>query len=93
MGVVRPVGILQHWELQAFDGLMRLRPDGEEDKRLLIVAVTEGDLKYQDDMGMQRRGSLSDAALAQLLKKLEPHQPRVIGLDIYRDFPVQTDLA
>ncbi|MDZ8080643.1 MAG: CHASE2 domain-containing protein [Nostoc sp. DcaGUA01] len=30
--------------------------------------------------------SISDSTLAQLLNKLQKYQPRVIGLDIYRDF-------
>ena len=33
---------------------------------------------------------MSDTALYKLLQKLEPHQPRVIGLDIFRDFPVDS---
>ena len=37
--------------------------------------------------------SLSDRALAQLLKKLQPYQPQVIGLDIYRNFPVDSNHA
>lgn len=40
---------------------------------------------------MKRHDSLSDTALAQLLEKLEPHLPSVIGLDIIRDFPVSGD--
>lgn len=93
---VRQMGWLQTWELQAYDQTIRLRPDEGPDPRLLIVTIDEADLQYQDRMGMERRGSLADAALNQLLEKLKPHQPRVIGLDIYRDFPVrrdQTELA
>lgn len=90
---VRQLGLLQTWELQAFDSLLQLRPKNEEpDPRLLIVTVTEKDVENQN---LKERRSLSDAALAKLLKKLQPYQPQVIGLDIYRDFPVaaqQTDL-
>lgn len=90
---VRQLGWLQTWELQAFDQLLRLRPDEGADPRLLLVTVTEADVQKQN---LKERRSLSDAALAQLLAKLQPYQPQVIGLDIYRDFPVdaqQTDLA
>jgi CHASE2 domain-containing sensor protein len=53
----------------------------------LIVTVTEKDVQNQNPQ--ERRGSsLSDRALAKLLEKLQPYQPQVIGLDIYRDFPV-----
>ena len=65
--------------------MMQLRPNEGIDDRLLLVAVTEEDLKYQDEMGMSGKGSLSDTALTLLLDKLEPLQPQVIGLDIYRD--------
>lgn len=87
---VRQMGMLQSRELQAFDHLMRQRPVEQSlDRRLLVITVDEQDIQYQDRMGMKRRGSLSDRALAKLLEKLEPHQPRVIGLDVYRDFPVE----
>ncbi|NJM69378.1 MAG: CHASE2 domain-containing protein [Scytonema sp. RU_4_4] len=84
---VRQLGVLQNWELQAFDTLMRIRPAEKPDPRLLIVTITEKDV--QNQIPQQRRGSsLSDVKLAELLKKLQQYQPRVIGLDIYRDFPV-----
>ena len=88
----RHLGILQPLELQVFDQMMRMRTLNEKpDDRLLIITVTEEDLKYQDEQGMQRQGSLSDAALAQTLAKLEPLKPSVIGIDIYRDVPVQQE--
>lgn len=90
VGSFRHLGILQPLELQVFDQMMRMRTLNEKpDDRILVIAVTEEDLKYQDEQGMQRQGSLSDAALAQILAKLEPLKPSVIGLDIYRDSPVQ----
>jgi CHASE2 domain-containing sensor protein len=78
--------MLQPIELWAFDRLMRLRPDEGSDPRLLIVTITEADIQSQGQE--QRQGSLSDAALNQLLEKLESYQPQAIGLDVYRDFPV-----
>ncbi|NEQ84498.1 MAG: CHASE2 domain-containing protein, partial [Moorea sp. SIO2I5] len=89
--VVRPLGVIQPWELQAYDQFMRWRPDQGVDPRLLVVEITEEDFQYQDDQGMKRTWSLSDAALAQLLDKLQAHHPRAIGLDIYRDFPVSEE--
>lgn len=84
---VRYLGMLQSLELKAFDQLLRLRPEERSDPRLLVVTITEADIQAQK----QRQGSLSDRALAQLLEKLEQYQPRAIGLDIYRDFPVQPE--
>lgn len=88
---VRYLGILQTWELQAFDQLMRLRPNEAQDPRLLIVTISEEDFQLKEQK--LRTGSLSDLALAQLFEKLEPYQPRAIGLDIYRDFPVASGHA
>lgn len=82
----RHLGMLQSWELRSLDTLMQLRPDEPPDSRLLVVTVTEDDVQAQPPE--QRRGSLSDQALAKVLKKLEADQPRVIGLDIYRDYAV-----
>lgn len=81
----RWLGLLQSWELQAFDQLLQLRPPEPLDQRLLIVTITENDLHLPEQR--QRRGSLSDLALANLLQTLTPLKPRAIGLDVYRDFP------
>ncbi len=83
---VRYFGVLQSWELMAFDHLLRLRPQEKPDSRILVIEITEEDVQAQSS---NRRGSLSDEALDQLLAKLEMYQPRVIGLDIYRDYAVQ----
>lgn len=81
----RYLGLLQSLELQTFDSFLRLRPQEKPDPHLLVVTITEEDVQSQPPE--QRRGSLSDQSLAELLEKLESYQPRVIGLDIYRDYP------
>ena len=87
---VRSLGLLQSWELKTFDQMMGLRPDEGPDPRLLVVTVTEKDVQSQP--AKERLGaSLSDRTLAQLLEKLESYQPRVIGLDIYRENPVRAE--
>ena len=91
---VRWLGMLQSWELQAFDQLMRLRSDELPDSRLLVVTINEEDFQLPEQQ--QRKGSLSDRALALVLSKLAQFKARAIGLDIYHDFPVnrnQADLA
>ncbi|MBD1838222.1 CHASE2 domain-containing protein [Coleofasciculus sp. FACHB-64] len=91
---VRHQGMLQSIELKAFDQILTRRPDEKPDPRLLVITITEADVQAQNPE--QRRGSLSDPALNQLLQKLEQYKPRAIGLDIYRDFPAlpsQKDLA
>ncbi|ODG99953.1 hypothetical protein A4S05_35545 [Nostoc sp. KVJ20] len=88
---VRHLGLLQVAELRAFDQLLRLRPNEQPDTRLLVVAIAEDDFKLPEQQ--QRKGSLSDRALALLVQQLEKFQPRAIGLDIYRDFPVDSKEA
>ncbi|NJM56689.1 MAG: CHASE2 domain-containing protein [Synechococcales cyanobacterium RU_4_20] len=79
--LVRQAGGLQAWELRAYDLMMRLRPHPGPDERLLIITITEADIQKA------KRWPISDALFAQALANLQQHQPRVIGLDIYRDFP------
>ncbi len=86
---VRRLGFLQKWELQAYDLLMRSRLDEGADGRLLVIGIKETDFQLPEQEN--RKGSLSDSALHKLLQKLEPYQPRVIGLDIFRDFPVKEE--
>ncbi|MEO0868608.1 MAG: CHASE2 domain-containing protein, partial [Cyanobacteria bacterium J06642_11] len=89
----RALGLLQPWELWWFDRLIQLRPAEPPDDRILIITVGESDIQYQRQQGLTGAGSLSDAALAQLLQKLAPHAPRVMGLDIYHDFDYEPTLA
>ncbi len=84
---IRYLGVLQPVELRAFDQLLRLRPEEGTDSRLLVVTIDDSDIQTQPQKG---QGSLSDAALSQLLEILDRYQPRVIGLDIYRDRPVES---
>jgi len=93
---VRWLGFLQSTELWAFDALMRMRPTELPDDRLVIITIDTPDIQYQDQQGMKRQGSLADQALVNLLDKIKPHQPAVIGLDIYRDpvaFTLDPDAA
>jgi CHASE2 domain-containing sensor protein len=90
---VRSLGFMQKWELSAFDSMMRMRPDEGVDQRLLVITVTEADIQAQEQ---RQKSSLSDSTLQKLLQKLSLYKPRAIGLDIYRDFPVDSqypDLA
>jgi len=79
--LIRSLGGLQPWELSAYDQMMRSRPKEQPDERLLLVEITEDDIDNY-------RHPLSDEVLVKLLQKLESMQPRVIGLDIYRNSPI-----
>lgn len=77
----RQLGWLQPLELAAYDQMVRWRPDAGPDNRLLIVTITETDIKTQ------RHWPLYDRTVAALLQRLQQYQPAVIGLDLYRDLP------
>ena len=85
---LRLPGGLESLELQTFDWLMRLRPAESTDSRLLVITIGEADIQAQSP---DRRGSLSDEALDRLLAILTQQQARVIGIDVYRDYPVDDD--
>jgi len=78
---IRQLGGLQVLELITFDQMVRLQPEAKPDPRVLIVGITEADLKQQ------QQWPLSDLTVAQVLQKLQKAQPKVIGLDIYRNIP------
>jgi CHASE2 domain-containing sensor protein len=89
----RSLGLLQASELKAFDRSIQFRSPEAPDDRFLLITISETDIQYQDRMGMRRKGSLSDEALEKLWQKLQPHQPRVIAMDIFHDFDFEEKLA
>ncbi|MBD1868472.1 CHASE2 domain-containing protein [Cyanobacteria bacterium FACHB-471] len=92
--VVSFFGGLQPLEFAAYDHLFRIRPSEPQDDRFLIVEVDEETSRRLDaEYGAGRTATLPDPVLAELLEKLQPYQPRVIGLDLYRPGAAQAELA
>lgn len=83
---IRWLGLLQPVELSAYDTLMKLRPAEAPDSRIVIVTVDGEAIEAQTSL--ERRGSLSDETLQATLSTLLSYEPRLVGLDLYRDFPV-----
>ncbi|HEY9630586.1 MAG TPA: CHASE2 domain-containing protein [Coleofasciculaceae cyanobacterium] len=81
--LLRFAGALQMMELAALDQMFRLRPFEPTDSRIVLVTVDESDIKQLGQWPM------SDAMLARTITLLKQQQPRVIGLDIVRDLPVE----
>ena len=81
---IRSTSILEPLELTVYDWLIQSRrgPEGA-DPRIVLITVTEQDILRQG------RWPITDAILAEALKRLVQFQPRAIGLDIYRDIPVE----
>ncbi len=79
---LRWLGWLQPSEWGAFDLFVQLRPAEPVDERIIIVGVQESDIRYLGNW------PASDRVLAKILRKIRDQQPKVIGLDLYRDIPV-----
>lgn len=80
---IRSNGQLQRLELSAYDSYLRLHASiSSEQSPITLVAITEADIQRL------KQWPLSDATLAQLLKIILGHQPRAIGIDIFRDIPI-----
>jgi CHASE2 domain-containing sensor protein len=75
------MGGLEDEELKAYDRLFQSRPPEPIDNRIVIVGITEQDLQRY------RQYPFSDAFLANFIQKIKAQNPRVIGLDLIRDFP------
>ncbi|MEH2400681.1 CHASE2 domain-containing protein [Nostoc sp.] len=81
--LLHSIGLLQSLELATLDQFFRLRPNEPLEEHITIVVIDETDL---DEVGSW---PIPDTNIAQLLQKLNVHKPRAIGLDIYRNLPVE----
>lgn len=84
--ILRGVGGLQPLELWAYDQLLGHRPLETKDSRIVLVEIDEATLQASQSHP-ETRGSIADAQLYDLLQRVNGGQPRVIGLDLYRDYP------
>ena len=82
MVAIRLLGLLQVLEWKALDFALRSRPAEPVDNHVTIVTITEPDIQALDEY------PISDGALAALLETLQTYNPRVIGLDIFRDIEI-----
>ncbi|MBT9313528.1 EAL domain-containing protein [Leptothoe kymatousa TAU-MAC 1615] len=76
---LRQLGGLQGAELKAFDRQVRHHTSKDGLSEVVVVGITETDIRSYN------RWPLSDGTVAELLAKLQTYDPKVIGLDIYRD--------
>ena len=80
---LRLAGWLQLWELVTLDRFFRSRMLEPQDPRIAIVAIDETDIR---NIG---QWPAPDEKIAELLEKIKQQQPVAIGLDLYRDFPIE----
>jgi adenylate cyclase len=78
--LVRGQGWLQPFELTIYDHLLVAWAGNEPSPSILLIGGTEKDVGHW-------HWPLRDADLAMLLERLAGWQPRVIGVDLYRDYP------
>lgn len=76
-------GVFQLLEWATLDQFFRLRPAESPDSRIVLVTIDEDDLKAIT------QGNLSDQMIADVITNLQQYHPRVIGLDLYRNFPIK----
>lgn len=81
--LIRMVGGMQSWEWMFLDTMLRLRPREKLDERVVIVGIDEKDIEWV------KQYPVPDGKIAELLTKLETYKPLAIGLDIFKNVPVE----
>ncbi len=80
---LRLSGALQDLEWVALDAFFQVRPLDEKDDRIVVVTIGEADITQFGEW------PISDQMLAEALDIIRQQNPRAIGLDLYRNFPVE----
>ncbi|NER02750.1 MAG: CHASE2 domain-containing protein [Okeania sp. SIO3C4] len=83
---IRALGLLQPLELNQFDLLMRSRLPEKPDPNILIVEATQADI---NKFGIGN--VLKDEILAEVITKIDAFQPAIIGLDLWREKPLESE--
>lgn len=81
--MLKLAGAFQFVDLLLLDYLFRWKPHESVDSRIVIVAIGETDLNKVGQW------PIPDGVLAELLQKVQAQRPRVVGMDIYRNLPVE----
>ena len=74
--------VFQPLELAIYDLNFLIRPTEATEERIVIVEWDEKSIQMLEET------TISDDTLFNLLSKIKRQQPRIIGLDLYRDIPV-----
>ena len=81
--LIRITGGLQPLEWMLLDTMLRSRPIEKVDERVVIVGIDEKDIESV------KQYPVPDRKIAELLNKLETYKPRAIGLDLFKNVPVE----
>ncbi len=83
---LRRSGGLQRLEFFAYDFFTRHQsPAMATDPRIVLVGIDEKDI-HATELGLDY--PVPDQTMARMLENIEAQNPRVVGIDIYRDIPV-----
>ena len=75
-------GLLQRAEWTLLDQFFQGRPVPAEEQRIAIVTISESDIS-------KRGWPLNDRLLAQAIRQIKTQNPKVIGLDLARNVPLE----
>ncbi|HAJ64615.1 MAG TPA: molecular chaperone TorD [Cyanobacteria bacterium UBA8543] len=81
--LLRFTGLLQGMEWTMLDSFFQARPPAAIDPRIVIITIDEPDIQQIGQF------PLPDQVLVQALQTLKSYKPTAIGLDLYRDLPVE----
>jgi CHASE2 domain-containing sensor protein len=81
--LLRLGGLLQGIEWNVLDQFFRWRPKEAPEARVTIVTIDEADITEAGQW------PIPDKILARAIANIKAQKPRAIGLDIYRDLPVE----
>ena len=76
-------GSLQFLELMLLDAFLRMRPDEPVNEKVVIVGINE------DDIQKIGRYPIPDGEIAELINKIQAYKPIIIGLDIFKNVPIE----
>ena len=81
--LMRMAGGMQSLEFMFFDAMLYLRPPEQVDERVVIVGIDAKDIELVNQY------PIPDGKIAELLTKLQTYKPRAIGLDLFKNVPIQ----
>jgi CHASE2 domain-containing sensor protein len=81
--IIRLSGLLQVQEWMAFDSFSHSCPSEQGNASVVLVGIDEADLSHVGGY------PIPDRDLANALKNLQAYHPSVIGLNLFRDTPVE----
>jgi adenylate cyclase len=81
--ILQYIAAFQPLECAILDRWFRLRPIELGESRIVLVTINESDISKLGQW------PISDAILAKLLNQLKQQQPSVIGLNLFRNLPVE----